>query len=186
MDKALVIGGSSGIGLAVADALLAQGAAVTVAGRDAARLDSAGRAMADRRPHARLKAVVADVAREDDVQRLCKDAGRVDHVVLTAADATGAYQRIKNLDLTAARTMIDTKLAGALLVAKHADVTGSVTFTSGIAAYRPAAGGSVVAAVNGSLESLAYALAIEMAPVRDGSQPGGWGRQAISRRRCSR
>ena len=108
------------------------------------------------------------------MQRLFKDAGPVDHVVLTAADATGAYQRIRSLDLATARNLIDTKLTGALLVAKHADVTGSVIFTSGIAAYRPAAGGSVVAAVNGALESLAYALALELAPVRVNVVSPGW------------
>jgi NAD(P)-dependent dehydrogenase (short-subunit alcohol dehydrogenase family) len=44
----------------------------------------------------------------------------------------------------------------------------------GIAAYRPAAGGSVVAAVNGALESLAYALALELAPVRVNVVSPGW------------
>ena len=174
MDKVVIIGGSSGIGLAVAEVLLGQGATVTVAGRAPDRLDSAERTLVSRQPHAILRTIVADVSREDDVERLFKDAGPVDHVVLTAADATGAYQRITSLDLAAARNLIDTKLAGALLVAKHAEVTGSITFTSGIAAYRPAAGGSVVAAVNGSLESLAYALALEMAPVRVNVVSPGW------------
>jgi NAD(P)-dependent dehydrogenase (short-subunit alcohol dehydrogenase family) len=174
MDKVVVIGGSSGIGLAVAGVLLSQGAAVTVAGRARGRLDSAERALASRHPGAPLRMMAADVSREDDVQRLFKDAGPVDHVVLTAADATGAYQQAKSLDLATARNLVDTKLAGALLVAKHADVTGSIVFTSGIAAYRPAAGGSVVAAVNGALESLAYALALELAPVRVNVVSPGW------------
>jgi NAD(P)-dependent dehydrogenase (short-subunit alcohol dehydrogenase family) len=174
MDKVVIIGGSSGIGLAAAEALLGQGAAVTIAGRSPARLDSARRTLASRCRPAALRMVTADVAREDDVQRLFKDAGPVDHVVLTAADAVGAYQRIRSLDLAAARTMVDTKLSGALLVAKHAEVAGSITVTSGIAAYRPAPGGSVVAAVNGALESLAYALALELAPVRVNVVSPGW------------
>ena len=174
MDKAVIIGGSSGIGLAVAEALLGQGTAVTVAGRSPGRLDSAERTLVSRYRRATLRVVAADVSREDDVERLFKDAGPVDHVVLTAADAAGVYQRIKDLDLAAVRNLIDTKLAGALLVAKHAEVTGSLTFTSGIAAYRPPAGGSVVAAVNGALPSLARALAIEMAPVRVNVVSPGW------------
>jgi NAD(P)-dependent dehydrogenase (short-subunit alcohol dehydrogenase family) len=174
MDTAVIIGGSSGIGLAVADVLLGQGAAVTVAGRSPGRLNSAERFLASRHRHATLQLVVADASREEDVERLFKDAGPVEHVVLTAADVSGAYQRVKSLDLASARHLIDTKLVGALLAAKHAEVTGSLTFTSGIAAYRPAAGGSVVAAVNGALESLAYALAIEMAPVRVNVVSPGW------------
>jgi NAD(P)-dependent dehydrogenase (short-subunit alcohol dehydrogenase family) len=174
MDKVVIIGGSSGIGLAVAQVLLGQGAAVTVAGRSPGRLDSAERTLVSASRHLTLQVVVADVSREDDVERLFKDTGPVDHVVLTAADAARVYQRVKSLDLAAAHNLIDTKLAGALLVAKHAQVTGSITFTSGIAAYRPAPGGSVVAAVNGALASLAYALAIEMAPVRVNVVSPGW------------
>lgn len=174
MDKAVIIGGSSGIGLAVAEVLLGQGAAVTLAGRSPGRLCSAERTLLSRHRTAALQIVAADVAREEDMERLFKSTGPVDHVVLTAADATGAYQPVKGLDLAAGRALIDTKLAGALLVAKHAEVTGSITFTSGIAAYRPAAGGSVVAAVNGALESLAYALALELAPVRVNVVSPGW------------
>jgi NAD(P)-dependent dehydrogenase (short-subunit alcohol dehydrogenase family) len=51
---------------------------------------------------------------------------------------------------------------------------GSITFTSGIAAYRPAAKGSVVAAINGAIESLVYALAVELAPVRVNAISPGW------------
>jgi NAD(P)-dependent dehydrogenase (short-subunit alcohol dehydrogenase family) len=174
MDKVVIIGGTSGIGLAVAEVLLGQGAAVTVAGRSARRLDSAERTLVSAHRPSILHAVAADVSREDDVQRLFKSTGPVDHVVLTAADPVGAYQQVKSLDLAAARNLIDTKLAGALLVAKYAEVAGSITFTSGIAAYRPAAGGSVVAAVNGALPSLACALALEMAPVRVNVVSPGW------------
>jgi NAD(P)-dependent dehydrogenase (short-subunit alcohol dehydrogenase family) len=173
-EKIVIIGGSSGIGRAVAEAMAGLGADVIVASRSPDRLDLAERAVVSRFPGARIQTVVADISQEDDVQRLFKMAGPVDHVVLTAADAAGAYQRIKNFDLTAARNLIDTKLAGALLVAKHADVGGSLTFTSGIAACRPAVGGSVVAAVNGALESLAYALAIELVPVRVNVVSPGW------------
>jgi NAD(P)-dependent dehydrogenase (short-subunit alcohol dehydrogenase family) len=174
MDKAIVIGGSSGIGLATAEVLLGRGASVTVAGRAGRRLDSARRTLLARHPGAAVAVTAADVSREDDVARLFKDAGPVDHVVLTAADATGAYQPVRSLDLATAHRLVDAKLAGALLVAKHAEVTGSITFTSGIAAYRPAAGGSVVAAVNGALQSLCYALAMELAPVRVNVVSPGW------------
>jgi NAD(P)-dependent dehydrogenase (short-subunit alcohol dehydrogenase family) len=174
MEKAVIIGGSSGIGRAVAEVMLGQGADITLAARSADHLFSAERALVAQHRNASVQVVVADVAREDDVRRLFKNAGRVDHVVLTAADAAGAYQPIKEFDLEAGRRLIDIKLAGAVLIAKHAEVTGSITFTSGIAAYRPAAGGSMVAAVNGALESLAYALAIEMAPVRVNVVSPGW------------
>jgi NAD(P)-dependent dehydrogenase (short-subunit alcohol dehydrogenase family) len=63
-------------------------------------------------------------------------------------------------------------------VAKHAAgwlrPGGSIGFTSGVAAYRPGPGGSMIAAVNGALEALARALALELAPVRVNVVSPGW------------
>jgi NAD(P)-dependent dehydrogenase (short-subunit alcohol dehydrogenase family) len=51
---------------------------------------------------------------------------------------------------------------------------GSITFTSGIAAYRPMPGGSVAATVNGAIESMVRAFALELAPVRVNAVSPGW------------
>lgn len=74
-----------------------------------------------------------------------------------------------------------TKLLGAWLVGKHAAgrVTGSITYTSGINAYRPNGSNTIVAAANGALASLAYGLAIELAPVRVNVVSPGWVDTAI-------
>jgi len=168
------------MGLAIAASMLGDGNRVTIVGRNAARLDAAREQLETDGPGtaARLDTVVADIADESAVERLFAGTGPVDHVVITAVDATGAYQPVSTLDLTAARRLIDTKILGAALVAKHAAPTmpsaGSITFTSGIAAYRPAPGGSMVAAVNGALESLAAALAVELAPLRVNVVSPGW------------
>jgi NAD(P)-dependent dehydrogenase (short-subunit alcohol dehydrogenase family) len=89
---------------------------------------------------------------------------------------TGAYGPLADFDLDAARAVLGTKVLGPWLVAKHVAVapTGSLTVTSGIAAYRPARGGSMVATANGALESLVRALALELAPVRVNAVSPGW------------
>jgi NAD(P)-dependent dehydrogenase (short-subunit alcohol dehydrogenase family) len=175
-EHVVIVGGSSGIGLALADTLLADGAEVTIVGRSADRLALAAKELDG--PAERLHTVSVDVGREEDVVRLFAATGRVDHIVTTAADAAGVYQAIGSFDIEAARTIVDSKLIGALLLAKHgASVLapgGSIALTSGIAAYRPAPGGSLVAAVNGALASLAYALAIELAPIRVNVISPGW------------
>ncbi|RUY59749.1 SDR family oxidoreductase, partial [Mesorhizobium sp. M7A.F.Ca.CA.001.09.2.1] len=104
--------------------------------------------------------------------------GGLDHIVCTAADIEGAYRLLPELDLMAAQKVVESKLYGPLLLAKHGAprlaASGSMTFVSGIAAYRPAARGSVVAAVNAALEGLVRALAVELAPIRVNAVSPGW------------
>ena len=168
--KIIVVGGSSGMGLAVVRAALARGAEVVAVGRSAERLERVASELG-------VKTIAADVTREDEVCQLFVSVGRFDHLVVTAA-SNPPYQTILELDLDAARQTIDTKLVAALLLSKYAarqiNEHGSITFTAGIAAERPLPTGFLVGAVNGSLFSLAYGLAIALAPVRVNAISPGW------------
>lgn len=174
-ERILVVGGSSGMGLALARSLIADGAHVTIVGRSQTRLDEAKQSL---RHAENLRTFSVDIAQEAQVADLFEKTGPLDHIVSTAADIEGAYQLLPSLQIDAARRVLDSKLVGPLLLAKHGAAvlapTGSITFTSGIAAYRPAARGSVVAAANGALASLVYALAIELGPVRVNVVSPGW------------
>ncbi|MGW2826707.1 SDR family oxidoreductase [Streptomyces sp. NPDC001443] len=183
MTDAIIIGGGSGMGLALARTLLAEGMDVTIVGRTADRLTTA-RAQLERSGHGKIGkigTVVADMGREEDVAALFAQVERVDHVVVTAADATGVYGRTADIATATARSVVDTKLLGAWLVGKYASgrVTGSITYTSGINAYRPNGSNTIMAAANGALASLAYGLAIELAPVRVNVVSPGWVDTAI-------
>jgi NAD(P)-dependent dehydrogenase (short-subunit alcohol dehydrogenase family) len=175
MTSAIIIGGSSGMGLALARTLLAEGMDVTIAGRSADRLATA-RAQLERSGHGKISAIAADIAREEDVAALFAQVERVDHVAVTAADAVGAYGRTVGVATATAQAIVDTKLLGAWLVGKHAGgrVTGSITYTSGINAYRPNGSNTIMAAANGALASLACGLTIELAPVRVNVISPGW------------
>ncbi|QBD79131.1 SDR family oxidoreductase [Ktedonosporobacter rubrisoli] len=172
--KVVVVGGSSGMGLAVVRAALEKGAQVVAVARSAEKL---ARAVDELGFGGKVSSLAADVTREDDVRRLFETIGHFDHLVVTAAGDL-AYQPIRELDLDATRRIIDSKLIAALLLAKHAaayiDEHGSLTFTSGIAAERPLPNGLVVAAVNGALFSLTYGLATSLAPVRVNVLSPGW------------
>lgn len=173
--KILIVGGSSGMGLALARRCLDEGAAVTIAGRGEAKLGAARDELG--RPAA-LETAVVDVSREAEVAALFERIGRLDHIVSTAADIEGAYRLLPEVELPAAQRVVESKFYGPLLLAKHGapklSATGSLTFVSGIAAYRPATRGSVVAAVNAALEGLVRALAIELAPIRVNAVSPGW------------
>ena len=64
--RAVITGGSVGIGLAVADALAAEGVDVALVARDRARVEREAEALAARH-RVRALGVAADVARADDV-----------------------------------------------------------------------------------------------------------------------
>ncbi|MEU9497148.1 SDR family oxidoreductase [Streptomyces sp. NPDC048196] len=175
MTDALIIGGGSGMGLALARTLLAEGMDVTIAGRSADRLGAA-QAELERAARGKVGTVRADIGREEEVAELFAGVGRVEHVAVTAMDASGAYGRTAEVASATARSVVDTKLLGAWLVGKYAAgrVTGSITYTSGINAYRPNGSNTIVAAANGALASLTYGLAIELAPVRVNVISPGW------------
>ena len=174
-EHVLVVGGSSGMGLALAARLLGEGAEVTVVGRSPERLSQARQHLGD---SPRLHAIAADITDETAVEQLFARTGPLSHIVSTAADVGGVYVPLPKMDAAIARRVIDSKVMAPILLAKHGApklrAGGSITFTSGIAAYRPAAKGSVVAAINGAIESLVYALAVELAPLRVNAVSPGW------------
>lgn len=111
---ALVTGGGSGIGAAIARALHEAGAAVTIAGRQQSRLDEVAS------PMARCATVVADVTR--DCEAMVKAArqahGPVDILVANAGAAESAP--FARLDRGQWQRMLDVNLTGAFLSAQAA------------------------------------------------------------------
>jgi NAD(P)-dependent dehydrogenase (short-subunit alcohol dehydrogenase family) len=157
--KVVVVGGSSGIGLATAEMAKREGADVIVASRNAAKLD----AVAER---LNAVAIPADVTSDDSVTELFRRCGPVDHVVVTAAQLkTGPFRTVAMEDV---RTTMESKFWGAWRVARAADIRagGSLTLVSGFLSVRPRPNSAIVGSANGALESLSRALALELAPVR--------------------
>jgi 3-hydroxy acid dehydrogenase/malonic semialdehyde reductase len=107
----LVTGASSGIGRALATALVGRGARVVAAARSADRLASLAAELGPA-----LEPVVADVAAPGDVQRLVAAAGRLDAVINNAG--SGQVEPFLESDPAAWRATLDTNLIGALLVAR--------------------------------------------------------------------
>jgi len=157
--KVVVVGGSSGIGLATAEMAKAQGAEVVIASRNAERLKAAAERLG-------AEGIATDVTSDDSVAALFRACGPVDHVVVTAAQLrTGPFKTVAMEDV---RATMEGKFWGAWRVARNADIRagGSLTLVSGFLSIRPRVNSAIVGAANGALESLTRALALELAPVR--------------------
>ncbi|WP_030247046.1 SDR family oxidoreductase [Streptomyces sp. NRRL S-350] len=163
-QRVLVLGGTSGIGLATADLAARRGARVVVA---SSRADSAERALTTL--PAGTTAEVADLTDSNQVAALFDRVGTIDHLVFTAGEPL-ALMPLDDLDLDAARRFFTLRYFGALDAVRAAAPRlrpgGSVTLTSGTAGLRPGPGWSVAASICGAIEALVRALAVELAPIR--------------------
>jgi NAD(P)-dependent dehydrogenase (short-subunit alcohol dehydrogenase family) len=165
--KVVIVGGTSGIGFAVAEAALERGAKVVVASSQQAGVDAAlGRLGKG------AEGSTIDVTDEDDVAGFFERLGAFDHLVFTAGDwaGMGGGSSLADLDLSAAKAAFGVRFWGALAVVKHGHGKmaegGSITLTDGMLAHRPRKGAPVSTAMLGAIESLTQALAVDLAPVR--------------------
>jgi len=165
-QRIVVVGGSSGIGFAVAAGAAAQGARVAVGSSQAAKVEAAAARLGGA-----AEAFTIDVTDPADVERAFEALGAFDHLVFTAGDWGGARRgALKDLDLDAARRLFGVRFWGALAVVKAAQgriaAGGSITLTNGMIAHRPRPGAAVSSAMAGAVEHLARGLAVELAPIR--------------------
>jgi NAD(P)-dependent dehydrogenase (short-subunit alcohol dehydrogenase family) len=143
----VVVGGASGIGRAVAQALRERPGRVEAASR------SSG----------------LDVSNPAAVASYFEKFGAIDHLVFTAgSQAPGG--RVVDVGIDAAKAAFDVKFWGTVIVAREAARRirpgGTITLTSGFLARRTVAGTYVKTAMNAAIEAFAKVLAKELAPIR--------------------
>ncbi len=158
-SRFVVVGGSSGIGLATAELAIKSGAMVSIAARNADKLASVA---------ATIGATWAAVDMVDpaSVERWAADLGPVDHLIVTASSSV--HGRFDTIDLDDVRRMFDAKFFGPYQLARavlpHIREGGSITFFSGVLSRRPGMNCSGLGAVNSAVEGLTRALALELGP----------------------
>ena len=162
--RIVVLGGGSGIGLAVAQAAASEGAAVVIASSRRARVDEALKTLPEG-----TEGHALDLADEPAVRALFARIGRFDHLVFTAGESL-QLDRLASTEVEAARRFFGLRYWGAYLAAKYGSSSiregGSIVFTSGIAGQRPRPGWSVAVSICSAMEGLTRALAVELAPIR--------------------
>jgi len=175
--RVLIVGGSSGIGLATARQASLLGADVAIAGRDRERLDKAAASL-PRKP----ETMVLDATDCASVKTVFAAAGRIDHLCHMPT-APGKSDRIDRLDDGTARQHFDGRFWGAYHVARSAMAQlaprGSITFVVGALSRKPLPGRALTTAAQCAVQGLAQGLAVDLAPVRVNTVLAGLTRTAL-------
>ena len=170
--SALVTGGGSGIGLACARRLAADGAAVTIVGRSAERLRAAVAAIEEGASGAaKVLAVSTDVTDESAVEAAVAAAtgvtGRLDGIV-SCAGGSETIGPITQIDVDAWRRTVDLNLTGTMLTIKHAGRRmargGSIVVTASLNAVQAGNGMGAYCTSKAGVAMLAQVAAIELGP----------------------
>ncbi|GAA4499661.1 SDR family oxidoreductase [Gluconacetobacter tumulicola] len=162
--RVVVLGGTSGIGFAVAAAAAREGARVVIGSSRRQRVDAALSELPDG-----SEGHVVDLTDHGAVERFFNELGAYDHLVYTAGEPL-LLRSLATIDLSEARRFFETRYWGAYAAAKFGSAGvrpgGSIVLTSGTASQRPGPGWSAVAGALAAMEGLCRALAIELAPIR--------------------
>ena len=158
--KAIVIGGTSGIGLATSIRLVEMGASVVAVSRDPSKAGDVP---------AGIRLAALDTRNESDVQAFFEAEGKIDILVNSATGGSRAFGPFLEMDMQGFKGSFD-KLWGYANVVRHgaphiAD-DGAIVLVSGSPARRPKPGQIALSAVGGAVEALTRALSAEIAPKR--------------------
>ena len=161
--RVVIIGGSSGIGLATANLAAAAGAKVIIAGRTQSKLEAARSEIGND-----VDTYSVDLTEETSIKDLFERVGSFDHLVITGP--APQFGHFLDLNIEQVHQEFEGKFWGqyraAWYGAKSISQSGSIVFMSGAYSARPVPGASSLAAVQAGIEGLARGLAIDLSPVR--------------------
>ena len=161
--KIVIMGGTSGMGLASARQLAALGASVVVTGRDR---DRAARV---RQESPKLAVEIVDCASPDALDRFYQAQGSLDDIVLCVSGAKGAgpFAQLDAVELQRGfAEKFFTQFHAAQKALPYLRKDGSLTFVSAISARAANPGTAGLAAINGAIEAMVKPLARELKPLR--------------------
>lgn len=161
--RIVILGGSAGIGLAVAQLAAQEGARVVIGSSNEARVKAALAHVPGGEGHA------VDLRSQPAVRALFDRLGALDHLVFTAGEEL-MLGKLADLDLASARKFFELRYWGALAAVQaavpHLARDGSIVLTSGTAGVRPHAGFVIGSSICGAMDAVARTLAVELAPIR--------------------
>lgn len=163
-DKTVVIiGGSSGLGLASAQAAIRAGAKVIIGSSSTDKLQQAVHSLGEQ-----ASGHPIDVLDAASIQAFFSTIPALDHLLVTAAIIRPGS--LLEAAITELQTNLDSRFWGSVhcirAAAPRLAVNGSITLTSGMITQRPQPGKALAAVAAGAVETLARSLVAELAPRR--------------------
>jgi NAD(P)-dependent dehydrogenase (short-subunit alcohol dehydrogenase family) len=162
--KVVLLGGSSGIGLATARAAAAEGAQIFIVSGNQTRIDEALITLPGN-----SRGYAVNLGKEENIRGFFDKINGLDHLVYTAGENLN-LQMIRETDISAARNFFNLRYWGAYTSIKYAapliPSSGSISLISGTANARPGKGWSIASSICGAIEGLVRAMAVELAPIR--------------------
>jgi len=162
-NGAIIVGGTQGLGLMLAETMAARGDKVTVTGRDQQRAEAAATKLG---PNAR--GVALDLTKPHTIAKSLADVGPVRHVVLSAIQRD--MNTARDYDIDRAINLVTLKLVGYTEVIHTLLPTltegASIVLFGGLAKERPYPGSTTVSSINGAVATMVHTLAVELAPIR--------------------
>jgi NAD(P)-dependent dehydrogenase (short-subunit alcohol dehydrogenase family) len=161
----VVVGGTSGIGLRIAEAYAERGDEVVITGRDHGRCSAAAAGIAG---PAGVQACAFDLATPELIGTALGAVGPVRRLVLGAVERD--ENSVASYDLGRALRLVTLKLVGYTEVvhtlAPRFTRDAAILIFGGLAMRRPYPGSTTVSTVNGGVTGLVHSLAVELAPIR--------------------
>jgi meso-butanediol dehydrogenase/(S,S)-butanediol dehydrogenase/diacetyl reductase len=186
---ALITGGGTGIGAAVAEAFVGEGARVCITGRRREALEN----LAQRFSASQIAVCAADISRLEDVHRMVEDTvafgGKLDIVVNNAA--MGVPANVVDTDVNVWQKVLDTNLTGPFLVLKYAIPHmlraggGSIINVASVGAIRGIPFAAAYCSTKAGLLGLSRQVAIDYGPQKIRSNvvlPGAFRSEMFDRR----
>lgn len=162
--RVILLGASSGIGLATAKAAAAEGANVVIVSSNQQRINNALKEL----PQG-SEGYAVDLSEESNIKTFFKGIGQFDHLVYTAGENLSLIY-LNDLEMKKAHSFFNIRYWGAIAALKygapHINKGGSISLMSGTANNRPGAGWLLGASICGAMDGLTRAMAVELAPIR--------------------
>lgn len=159
----VVVGGTSGLGLDLAERYAGMGRTVVISGRDAERASKIASGIGER-----VTGVAFDLAEPSSIAAALEGVSGVDRLALAALERD--LNTVKDYDIGSAMRLATLKLVGytevvhALLPRMTDDA--SIVLYGGLAKLRPYPGSTTVTTVNAAVDGLVRTLVAEVSPIR--------------------